>query len=86
MTTYPNIHPSHEWCGGLLNQCVRCEAWHGKEASYFPCDPSKLAGKTEPCCECCEDYPRSDLIAGHIFCAACRAAEEVRGVLTLRRS
>jgi hypothetical protein len=73
--TYPKIHTSHEWCGGLFNQCIRCAAWCGREASYFPCDQSRLAGKTEPCCECGEDYPRSDLIAGHIFCAACRPKE-----------
>lgn len=32
----------------------------------------------ESCCECGADYPRSDLIAGEIYCPACRAAEAER--------
>jgi regulator of replication initiation timing len=68
-------HPSHVWNGTILNCCIRCEAYHGQPSALLPCDPSKLAGKTEWCCECGEDYPRSDLIAGHIYCAKCRAPE-----------
>jgi hypothetical protein len=35
-------------------------------------------GGTEPCCECGDDYPRADLMAGEIYCPACRAKERVR--------
>ncbi len=38
-----------------------------------------LTGKTEPCCECSEDYPRADLaIRGEVFCAKCRKVEAER--------
>lgn len=37
------------------------------------CDPSKLADKTEFCCECGGEYPRTDLLRGHIYCLKCRS-------------
>jgi hypothetical protein len=33
---------------------------------------SSTVPQTEPCCECGEDYPRSDLLAGEVFCQKCR--------------
>lgn len=29
----------------------------------------------EPCCDCGEDYPRSELLAGDIFCKTCRVKD-----------
>lgn len=71
----PVPHASHVWNKTVLNCCIKCEAFHGQPRSYFPCDNS-LEGKLEYCCECAGEYPRSDLIDGHIFCPACRAAEQ----------
>jgi hypothetical protein len=73
------VHPSHEWNNSSVGQCVRCLAFLGRPAAWFPCDPSKTKGKMEPCCECGEDYPLSDLIAGHIYCATCRGKEKNNG-------
>ncbi len=65
-------HPSHVWNESPLNCCIHCEAFHGMPASLLPCDPSKLAGRLEFCCSCAAEYPRSDLIAGEIYCPSCR--------------
>lgn len=33
----------------------------------------RLEGKTEPCCECGEQYPTNELhFEGHVFCKSCR--------------
>lgn len=41
----------------------------------------RLAGQTEPCCKCGEDYPRADLHFGEeIYCAKCRVIEAERMV------
>ena len=69
------VHPSHLWNGSkIMDQCIRCGCYRKSESGsdYLPCDPSKLANAVEPCCECGADYPASDLIAGHIYCTACR--------------
>jgi hypothetical protein len=73
------VHPSHEWNNTILDQCIRCQAYKSGPAAWFPCDPSKTAGKMEPCCDCGDDYPLSDLIAGHIYCATCREKERNNG-------
>jgi hypothetical protein len=73
------VHPSHEWNNTILDQCVRCGEYRGRPLAWFPCDPSKTKGKMEPCCECGEDYPLSDLIAGHIYCSTCREKEKKNG-------
>ncbi len=65
-------HPSHVWNNSVLNCCIRCEAFYGQPQALLACDPSKLDGRTEWCCECANEYPRSDLIAGEIYCPACR--------------
>jgi hypothetical protein len=67
-------HPSHVWSGTAMNACIRCEAFQGTLKSILACDPSPTPGKFESCCECGNDYPRSDLIAGHIFCPTCRSS------------
>lgn len=37
----------------------------------------RLAGKTEPCCECGNDYPTEDLhFHGEIYCQECRKKEK----------
>lgn len=63
---------SHVWCDGPLVQCIKCGEWKSEGTNLPLCDPTKLVGKTEYCCDCGEDYPRSDLIAGEIYCAKCR--------------
>jgi ribosomal protein S27E len=68
--------PAHVWCAGPLTQCALCGEFEGLFDGF--CDPSKIADKVEACCECGEDYPRSDLIAGHVFCAECRLEDLVR--------
>lgn len=36
----------------------------------------RLQGRTEPCCECGDDYPRADLhFHGEIYCPKCRRGE-----------
>lgn len=35
-----------------------------------------LGNEMEPCCECGEDYPRAELLAGEVYCAKCRAARK----------
>jgi hypothetical protein len=69
-------HPTHQWSGKVLNQCLRCGAWHGQECGRRPCDPDKIAGKVCTCCECGEDFPLADNIAGEIFCRKCRETEK----------
>jgi hypothetical protein len=67
-------HPGHVFAAGIIAGCIRCgDAYRGQPSAVLPCDPSKLAGKTEFCCECGQDYPRADLIAGEVFCPNCRA-------------
>ncbi len=66
-------HPSHIWNGTVLNCCIQCGEFAKSAPALLPCDPSKLAGKLEYCCECAAEYPRSDLIAGHIYCEKHRA-------------
>lgn len=66
--------PSHVFCGGPLDCCIHCEAFRGRPLALLPCARS-TAGKLEYCCECGAEYPRSDLLAGHIYCSACRAAK-----------
>ncbi len=67
------LYEPHEWVGGLMKSCVRCGATKVlNQGGNQPCDPSKLAGKTEPCCKCGESYPRADLISGFIYCLKCR--------------
>jgi len=48
------------------------------ESKPLPTEPDALAmqGKTEPCCECGNEYPRADLLAGHIYCKRCRRSPE----------
>jgi hypothetical protein len=70
-------HPSHEWNRiaeylAPMSQCVGCGEFKSAWLAKFPCDPSKLAGKTAPCCECGEEYPYPELIAGEVFCEKCR--------------
>ncbi len=54
----------------------------GLECVGVRVEPAKgeaLEGKTEPCCECGEDYPRADLVGGgHIYCPKCRVAGAAR--------
>jgi hypothetical protein len=58
----------------VLRRCLDCGAYEGMTSDGLRCDPSRLDGRVEPCCECGADYPRRDLIAGEVFCGACRAA------------
>lgn len=78
----PALAPApHRWgppAPGTLTQCLDCGTYEPLAADGLRCDPTRLAGKVEPCCECGADYPRADLIAGEIFCAACRVAETPR--------
>jgi hypothetical protein len=76
--------PAHIWCSGPLVQCVSCGGFKGPDG-HLPCDPSKLAGKVECCCECGNDYPKSDSIAGHIFCPKCRLEDLERLKKTSRK-
>ncbi len=58
---------------GLFQICLRCgDAYKGKSSALQPCDPSKLDGKVEFCCDCTAEYPRAELIAGHVYCSRCR--------------
>lgn len=68
------IHPSHEMNGSVLNCCIHCGYFAGTPEISFPCS-RRLAGVTEPCCGCGEEYPRSDLLSGHIYCPKCRAPD-----------
>jgi hypothetical protein len=70
------MHRTHSWSGKVLNQCLRCGAWHGQECGRRPCDPAKLIGKVCTCCECGNDFPLADNIAGEIFCRKCRKDEK----------
>ncbi len=69
----------HSWKDNILQECMRCgDAYKGQPSEQQPCNPWKLENKFEPCCECGEDYPRRDLIAGEVFCAKCRVIESLK--------
>lgn len=64
---------AHQWRDGPLKRCIRCgDVPACCPASQAPCDPAKMDGKTEACCECGGDYPARDLISGEVFCPECR--------------
>lgn len=51
------------------------EARSKRTPEWVEAAAKRLEGKTEPCCECGEDYPAADLqLGGEIYCANCRAA------------
>lgn len=70
-------YADHVWSpDGFLKCCIRCETpWSDQQRV---CDPRNLEGKTENCCECGYEYPRSELLAGHIYCKGCRPLYENR--------
>ena len=73
-------HRPHLFTGGVMSVCVLCAAFEGQPSARELCDPSKLAGKTESCCECGTEYPRSELLMGHIYCPTCRANHPNQGI------
>lgn len=60
---------------GLEVVALRVEAAPGGGGDEFdPLTGEKLTGESQPCCGCCEEYPRADLVLrGEIYCPACRA-------------
>ncbi len=51
---------------------ARTPEWEARAAK-------RLVGKTETCCECCEEYPAADLqLGGEVFCPKCREKEKAR--------
>lgn len=68
-------HPSHVFCRGPLVWCVHCEIGTDNQLAVLACANTN-AGKAAACCECGSDYPRSELIDGHVLCAKCRASRE----------
>lgn len=59
-------------------QCGGDDWWRGWEmvkAAHAKAEGNQTAAnnrQTASCCECGEDYPRSELLAGYIYCQNCR--------------
>lgn len=62
----------------VFRTCVRCGLGPIAQVREV-CDRSRIADRTETCCECGGEYPLADFLRGYIFCVTCRARDRVAG-------
>lgn len=70
---YLGYMPSFNW--EMVERIEIIEVVGNAMKARTACDVVNAWGKTEHCCECGEEYPRADLMRGHVFCPNCRPKE-----------